>query len=57
MNIGAAFTNPQLFEPWFRGPSWDAWRAVLRAAFGEKMTKAETKIFQSLQSAIRRPAA
>jgi hypothetical protein len=48
MDIGSALTDPQLFEPWFRGPSWDAWRAVLRAAFGEKMTKAETRTFREL---------
>ncbi len=48
MGIGAAFTDPRVFEPWFRGPSWNGWRAVLRAAFGERMTKAERAFFHSV---------
>ena len=30
------------------GPSWDAWRAVLIAARGEKLTKPERKVFEKL---------
>jgi hypothetical protein len=41
MDIGAALTDPAIFGRWFEGPSWDGWRAVLRAAFGEPMTKTE----------------
>jgi hypothetical protein len=48
MDIGAAFTDPRVFGPWFHGPSWDGWRAVLRGAFGERMTKAETAFFRSV---------
>jgi hypothetical protein len=55
MQIGTALTNPKAFEPWFHGPSWDGWRAVLRGAFGEKMTKAEKAFFRSVAS--RKPPA
>src|SRR5260370_47465 len=48
MDIGAALTDPRVFEPWFSGSSWDGWRAVLRAAFAEKMTKAEKAFFRSV---------
>jgi hypothetical protein len=48
MDISAALTNPQIFEPWFHGASWDGWRSVLRAAFAEKMTKAEKAFFRSV---------
>src|SRR5262245_46752741 len=26
--------DPQVFRPWFRGPSWHAWRVFLTALFG-----------------------
>ena len=50
MQIGSALTDPQIFEPWFHGDSWDGWRAVLRAAFAERMTKAERTFFTSVAS-------
>jgi hypothetical protein len=55
MDIGAALTDASIFEPWFHGPSWDGWRAVLRAAFAERMTKAERAFFHSVAS--RKPPA
>ena len=33
MNILEALDDPSLFGPHFRGPSWAAWRAFLRALF------------------------
>ena len=50
MEIGTALTDPKVFEPWFSGPSWDGWKAVLRAAFAEKMTKAEADFFRTVAS-------
>jgi hypothetical protein len=26
-----AINHPKLFRPWFKGPSWDGWRAVRKA--------------------------
>src|ERR1700683_2668575 len=48
MDIGAAFSDPRVFGPWFNGSSWDNWRAVLRGAFGERMTRAERAFFHSV---------
>jgi hypothetical protein len=48
MEIGAALTDPSIFEPWFHGASWDGWRAVLRGAFGEQMTGRERQFFRSV---------
>jgi hypothetical protein len=48
MNIVEALDHPKFFAPWFAGPSWDAWRAVLKGAFALKMTEAETATFRAL---------
>ena len=37
-----------MFEPWFRGPSWDNWRSVLKATAGLPMESAETGFFKSI---------
>src|ERR1700722_13465207 len=55
IDIGAAFSDRRVFGPWFEGPSWDNWRAVLRGACGERMTKAEKAFFFSV--ANRKPPA
>src|SRR5208283_812206 len=43
--IVAAFSSRLSRYTWFRGPSWDAWRAVLKGAFAEPMTAEELKLF------------
>jgi hypothetical protein len=48
MEIGTALTDPKVLGPFFSGPSWDGWRAVLRAAFGERMTKSERAFFRTV---------
>jgi hypothetical protein len=48
LNIVAAMNSRLLFGPSFIGTSWDTWRAVLRAAFAEKMTKADIERFRSV---------
>jgi hypothetical protein len=40
-NIVEAMQDPDLFGPWFSGPSWNAWKAVLKAAFALPMTAEE----------------
>jgi hypothetical protein len=37
-----------MFEPWFRGPSWDPWRTVLRPIFGLPMDESQTAFFKSV---------
>jgi hypothetical protein len=36
--IVAAMRDPAMFGPWFQGASWNAWRAVLKAAFALPLT-------------------
>ena len=48
MDIGTAFSSPAVFGNWFAGPSWDNWRAVLRAAFAEPITRRERAFFRSV---------
>jgi hypothetical protein len=47
-SIAEAMTDPELFEPFFRGPSWALWRSVLKAAFALTMTKKEVELFRSV---------
>jgi len=50
MEIGTSLSDPAVLQPFFAGSGWDGWRAVLRAAFGERMTKAEKAFFHSVAS-------
>ena len=46
MSIFQHLADPELFGPWFRDPkSWRAWRVVLKALFGDRMTASERKLF------------
>jgi hypothetical protein len=47
MNIVEAMNDCGLFEPWFRGESWDGWRSVLKAAYALPMTEDEVTFFKS----------
>ena len=42
INIAHAMTDPALFGQHFEGPSWDTWKAVLKAAFGEPLSRYRT---------------
>jgi hypothetical protein len=55
ISITDAMGDPALFGPHFEGPSWDMWRAVIKAAFCEPMTDAERKLFREI--AEREPPA
>jgi hypothetical protein len=48
--ITDALDDPLLFQPWFAGPSWSTWRAVLKAAFAIPMDAAERKSFRAVAS-------
>jgi hypothetical protein len=48
LNIVEAMDHPKLFGPWFKGPSWDGWRAILRAAYALPMTDAEIEFFRAV---------
>jgi hypothetical protein len=47
-DIIADLDDPGLWGPWFRGASWDPWRTVLRAAFGQPLTEKEREVFREL---------
>jgi hypothetical protein len=49
VNILETMTDAELFQPWFSGPSWNAWATVLKGAFALKMTKKEHTLFHTLQ--------
>ena len=37
--------DPQVFGPWFRGPSWRAWRVFLTVLFGLPLSPAERETY------------
>ncbi len=45
-NILETMNGP--FQPWFRGASWDGWRAVLKATAALPMTDEEVAFFKSV---------
>jgi hypothetical protein len=48
LDIVGAMNHPRLFEPFFRGESWDGWRSILKAAFCLPMTAEELQFFRSV---------
>jgi hypothetical protein len=48
LDIVAAMNHPKLFEPWFRGETWDGWRTVLKAAYALPMTESEIEFFRTV---------
>jgi hypothetical protein len=45
LRIGDALASRRLFAPFYDGPSWLTWRAVLKAAFAEPLTADELNAF------------
>ena len=50
IGIGAAMSDPALFGQHFAGPSWDCWKAVLKAAFAESLSDTELALFRAVAS-------
>jgi hypothetical protein len=48
LNIIEAMDHERLFQPWFKGDSWDGWRAILKAAFCLPMTERECAFFNQV---------
>ena len=48
LSIVDAMNDPALFGPWFLGPSWDVWRAILKGAFGLPLTDLELALFMNV---------
>ena len=47
MNLIEAIDDQNLFEPHFRGASWDAWRSFLKSVFALPMTEADLGIYRA----------
>jgi hypothetical protein len=50
IDIVTALGDPNLFGPWFAGPSWSTWRSVLKGAFYIEMDAEERALFRSVTS-------
>jgi hypothetical protein len=48
LDFPTAFDDPRLFGPFFAGPSWDAWRAIIRAVDALPMTTQQLATFNEL---------
>jgi hypothetical protein len=48
LNIIDTLDDLGLFQPWFPGSSWNAWRVILKAAFGIKLDDDELETFHAL---------
>jgi len=51
IDIVEALGDANLFSPWFSGPSWSTWRAVLRTAFHLPMDSDAPLIIRPYQQA------
>jgi hypothetical protein len=47
-DIVSAMNSRLLFANWFKGPSWDNWRTVLKGAFALPMSEAERAFFRTV---------
>jgi hypothetical protein len=47
-SIIGCMDDPALYEPWFRGETWNGWKAILRAAFALPMTDEEEAFFTTV---------
>ena len=48
MNIIQCLDDPNLFQKWFSGESWSAWRTILKASFALPMTDEEVSFFRTI---------
>jgi hypothetical protein len=48
LDIVSAMNDAALFEPWFRGPTWNGWRAILKGAYALPMTSEEVEFFRTV---------
>jgi len=55
ITMRTALSDPALLGRALAGPSWEAWRAMLIAANGERLNAAEREVFQRFTSRQREP--
>ncbi len=46
LTITDCLDDPELFGPWFRGPTWNNWRSVLKACYALPMDEDEKAFFR-----------
>jgi hypothetical protein len=56
ISIIDAMTGEECFGRWFQGESWDAWKAILKAAFALPLTPQELVTFGELAGGRSPPA-
>ena len=54
-NVIGFIDDPSLLRSSFEGPSWDRWRAVLKAAFALPMSRADRRLFAEVSGGRRPP--
>jgi hypothetical protein len=48
ITVSEALANPKLFAPHFAGPSWNSWKATVKAMNGEPLNATELALFQAV---------
>ena len=48
LSVSDVMNNKALLGPFFAGPSWSLWRAIIKAMAAEKMSAAEIEMFRSV---------
>jgi len=57
ITFSEACQDPQLFGPWFEGPTWSTWRVIDKALFGEPLEVDELAVFRDLTGRSEAPSA
>ena len=55
ITFAEACRDPNIFGPWFEGDSWDAWRVIHKALFGEPLDDDELAVFTELTGRTEAP--
>jgi hypothetical protein len=56
MTPAVAISNPRLLGGYFAGPSWNTWRAILKAAYAEPLDATELELFAAVAGGRSAPA-
>lgn len=55
ISYSQACRDPNLFGDWFDGDTWDVWRVIDRALFGEELSASEAEVFAELTGRASAP--
>jgi len=48
LDIVSCMNDPELFQPWFDGETWNAWRTILKAIYALPMSDEEKAFFRTV---------